>query len=140
MKLKNILLSFAAIIVSLFAVNSTVKAAPNSFTVNASDLRMLYGANYLGNGSTLNFSYKVNSSGQLIYCTEIHDSMPSSGSETYTLSREMDGRFAYILSHNHPTGDTYKDYYITGLAVWYLISPNDSVFTYFNNVVYNLFK
>ena len=92
MKLKKILLSFAAIIVSLFAVN-TVKAAPGSFTVNASDLHMLYGSNYLGNGSTLNFSYKVNSNGQLIYCTEIHDAMPQSGSETYTLSREMDGRF-----------------------------------------------
>ena len=131
MKLKKILLSFAAIIVSLFAVN-TVKAAPSSFTVNASDLHMLYGSNYLGNGSTLNFSYKVNSNGQLIYCTEIHDAMPQSGSETYTLSREMDGRFGYILSHNHPTGDANKDYYITGLAVWYLISPNDSVFTYFN--------
>ena len=133
MKLKNILFSFLVILSSLFMTSNVVKAeAPNSFTVNASDLRTLYGSNYLGNGSTLNFTYKVNSNGQLIYCTEIHDAMPQSGSETYTLSRKMDARFAYILSHNHPTGDTYKDYFITGLAVWYLISPSDSVFTYFN--------
>ena len=132
MKLKNILLGLAAIIVSLFAINTVEAAAPSSFTVNGSDLVSISGKNYLGSNTTINFSYKVNSNGQLIYCTEIHDAMPHSGSETYTYSREMDGRFAYILSHNHPTGNTYQDYFITGLAVWYLVSPNDSVFTYFD--------
>ena len=134
MKFKKILLSIVAIITAFFV--TTVKAdAPNSFVISASNLTMLYGSNYLGNGSTLNFTYKTNTAGKVVYCTEIHDSM-TSGTETYTLSRAADAKFAYVLANGYPnksiTGNNYKDYYITGLALWYLISPNDSVFTYFN--------
>ena len=134
MKFKKILLSLVAIITAFFV--TTVKAdAPNSFVISASNLTMLYGSNYLGNGSTLNFTYKTNTAGKVVYCTEIHDSM-TSGTETYTLSRAADAKFAYVLANGYPnksiTGSSYKDYYITGLALWYLISPNDSVFTYFN--------
>ena len=137
MKLKNILISLAVIISSLFVVSNTVKAdAPSGFTINASDLQMLYGSNYLGHGSTLNFNFKKNSSGQIVYCTEIHDSMPVSGSASYSYSRQADSRIASVLANGYPnksiTGNAYKDYYITGLAVWYLISPSDSVFTHFN--------
>ena len=135
MKLKNILMSLAVIITSLFITTVKAETAPNSFTIKASDLTMLYGSNYLGNGSTLNFTYKKTTSGKIVYCTEIHDSMTST-SETYTLARETDAKFAYILANGYPnksiTGDNKKDYYITGLALWYLIKPNDSVFTYFN--------
>lgn len=134
MKFKKILLSLVAIISTLFI--ATVKAdAPNSFVISASNLTMLYGSNYFGNGSTLNFTYKTNTAGKVVYCIEIHDSM-TSGTETYTLSRAADAKFAYVLANGYPnksiTGNNYKDYYITGLALWYLISPNDSVFTYFN--------
>ena len=135
MKLKNILMSLAVIITSLFITTVKADTAPNSFTIKASDLTMLYGSNYLGNGSTLNFTYKKTTTGKIVYCTEIHDSMTST-SETYTLSRETDAKFAYILANGYPnksiTYDNKKDYYITGLALWYLIKPNDSVFTYFN--------
>jgi len=135
MKLKNILMSLIVIISSLFITTVKADTAPNSFTINASDLTLLYGANYLGQGSTLNFTYKKTTTGKIVYCTEIHDSMTST-SETYTLSKETDAKFAYILANGYPnksiTGNSYKDYYITGLAIWYLIKPNDSVFTYFN--------
>ena len=59
MKFKKILLSIVAIITAFFV--TTVKAdAPNSFVISASNLTMLYGSNYLGNGSTLNFTYSDN--------------------------------------------------------------------------------
>ena len=135
MKFKKILLSIVAILSTLFVATVKADSAPNSFVINASNLTMLYGSNYLGNGSTLNFTYKTNSAGKVVYCTEIHDTMTGS-SETYTLGREADAKFAYVLANGYPnksiTGNNYKDYYITGLALWNLISPNDSVFTYFN--------
>ncbi len=135
MKFKKILLSIVAIISTFFVATVKADSAPNSFVINASNLKMLYGENYLGNGSTLNFTYKTNSAGKVVYCTEIHDTMTSS-SETYTLSKAADAKFAYVLANGYPnksiTGNNYKDYYITGLALWNLISPNDSVFTYFN--------
>ncbi len=135
MKFKKILLSIVAIISTLFIATVKADSAPNNFVINASNTKMLYGSDYLGNGSTLNFTYKTNSAGKVVYCTEIHDSMTSS-SETYTLSKAADAKYAYVLANGYPnrsiTGNNYKDYYITGLALWYLISPNDSVFTYFN--------
>ena len=135
MKLKNILISLAVIISSLLITTVKADTAPNSFVIRASDLTMLYGSNYLGNGSTLNFTYKKTSTGKIVYCTEIHDTMTST-SETYTLGRSADAKFAYVLANGYPsstiTGNSYKDYYITGLAIWYLIKPTDSVFTYFN--------
>ena len=135
MKFKKILLSIVAIISTLFIATVKADSAPNNFVINASNTKMLYGSDYLGNGSTLNFTYKTNSAGKVVYCTEIHDTMTSS-SETYTLSKAADAKYAYVLANGYPnrsiTGNNYKDYYITGLALWYLISPNDSVFTYFN--------
>ena len=135
MKLKHLLISLSAIILSFFITTVNADTAPNSFTINGSDLTMLYGSDYLGHGSTLNFTYKKTTTGKIVYCTEIHDTMTST-SEVYTLSKEMDAKFAYVLANGYPnksiTGNNYKDYYITGLALWYLIKPNDSVFTYFN--------
>ena len=41
-----------------------------------------------------------------------------------------------IIANGYPnksiTGDKYKDYYITGLAIWYIINPNDVSFTNFD--------
>ena len=134
MKLMKKFILGLIVILSTF-LGATVKAdsAPDSFIINASNIKMLYGANYLGNGSTLNFTYKTTADGKVVYCTEIHDTMTSS-SEKYTLSKEMDARYAYVLANGYPnksiTGNNEKDYYITGLALWYLVSPTDSVFTY----------
>ena len=128
-KLSSILL------LALAFVMPTVNAATDSFSISASNLKFLYGINYLGNDSTLNFTYKTNNNGDVVYCTEIHDTMTDT-EETYTYSREASDSIAYVLENGYPsktiTGDNYKDYYITGLAIWYLISPNDSTFTYFD--------
>ena len=142
MKLKKVLFILLAVFTTMFGMTARAKAsAPNSYTIAAKDLYYLEGSKYLEN-STLRFTYKVTTDGKVIYCTEIHDSMPSYGTEKYTLSKEMDAKFAYVLANGYPTksitGDKDKDYFITGLAVWYLISPNDSTFTYFdlNNGTY----
>ena len=136
MKLKNILFSLVAIILSFFATTVNAETtAPSSFTVDADEMYMLYGYNYLSN-STIKFTYKVNTNGVVIYCTEIHDDMVKNGTEKYTLSKELDSRFAYIIQNGYPNktifGNKDKDYFTTGMAIWYLINPNDHVFTNFN--------
>ena len=132
MKLFKKVLSF--ILVLLACIVPTVNAA-STFTISSSGMYYLYGSNYLGHGSTLTFSYKKTTDGKIVYCTEIHDSMTTS-TETYTYSYKANDAILYVLENGYPnksiTGDNNKDYYITGLAIWYLIAPNDSTFTYFN--------
>ena len=123
---------FMVAFISITRVNAA-NTYPARFSINGSNLRTIYGSNYLGTSSTIQFSYKTNTNGQLVYCIEIHDGMPPAGIvEEYVYNGAMSDSFAYILSNNHPTGDPYKDYFITGLAVWYLINPGDSVFSNFN--------
>lgn len=136
MKIIKNLFIMLLLVVSCFAVSvNATTTAPSSFTISASKTPLLYGSQILGNGSTLNFTYKVNNDGQIVYCTEIHDSMTNS-TEKYTLSKEASAEIAYVLANGYPnksiTGDKNTDYYITGLAVWYLLAPNDTTFTYFN--------
>ncbi len=136
MKLRNILFVLLAIFITLFGVSVKAETtAPNSYTIAAKDLRFLYGKNYLGSG-TIQFRYKQTTDGKVVYCTEIHDLMPTSGTEVYKLNKELDARFVYVLENGYPnksiTGNNDEDYFITALAVWYLVSPNDSVFTNFN--------
>lgn len=136
MKLKRILFSLLTVISVVLGI--TVKAettAPEHITVDAKDMPMIYGSYYLSN-STIKFTYKVNTDGVVVYCTEIHDDMVKNGTETYTLSKELDSRFAYIIQNGYPNkyifGNDNKDYFTTGLAIWYLIAPNDNIFTNFN--------
>lgn len=133
MKLKNILISFIVIISSFFVTRVKADTAPGSISINGADSYMLQGINYLGNGSTLKFTFKKTTSGKLVYCTEIHDNWFTSGTRTFTFSKNMDARIAYVIKNGaNITGDKNKDYFITGLAVWYLIAPNDTVFTHFD--------
>lgn len=133
MKLKKILLSFAVILSSLFVTTAKAETAPSSININSDDSYMLYGSDYLGHGSTLQFNYKQTTTGKIVYCTEIHDNWFYSGTREFTLGGTMNSRIAYIIKNGaNITGDKNKDYFITGLAVWYLIAPNDSVFYYFD--------
>ena len=137
MKLKNILISLFVIILSLFTI--TVKAessVPQAVNFAGNTAKSLKGSEYLGYGSTLNFSYKVTTDGKVAYCTEIHDDWFYSGYESFYLVGKTSDKYAYIMANGYPTksitGDNYKDYYITGLAIWYIINPNDVSFTYFD--------
>ena len=133
MKLRNILISFAVIISSLFVTTAKAETAPNSISINGADSYMLKGSDYLGTSSTLKFAFKKTTTGKLVYCTEIHDNWFYSGTRTFTMSNTMSARVAYVIKNGENiTGNKSKDYFITGLAVWYLIAPNDTVFTNFD--------
>ena len=137
MKLRNIIISLIAFISAVTGI--TVKAettAPSSFKVNSKDLHAISTTYYLPGafaGGDINMRFKKNTNGDIIYCTEIHDMTISSGIENYTLSKELDSRYAYVIQNGYPNkyifGNNDKDYFTTGLAIWYLASPNDIIFS-----------
>lgn len=136
MKLKNIIMSIAVMFVALFA--NTVLAdttAPKSFTIKGSDVYLISGTKYVNNPSP-SLYFKKTTDGDIVYCTQIRKAAVTSGSQTFTLSKELDARYAYVIANGYPnksiTGNNEKDYYITALAVWYLGEPNDSVFDNFD--------
>ncbi len=130
MKLKKIFLSLIAMVGILFgSVALAQTTAPDSFIVDSKDLQhIIQASKYLGGGD-LGVRVKINTDGQYIYCTESHDLSVSSGTQKYTLSKELDARFAYVLANGYPnkhiTGDDDEDYLITAFSIWYLINPED---------------
>lgn len=136
MKLRNILLTLTAVIFSLFA--GTVNAettAPSYYDVNGSDLHQIDVSYYLSN-STMQMAFKKNTLGDIIYCTERAKASFHSGTMRFTLKGEMDQRFVYLFQNGYPNkfifGNADKDYLTTGLAVWYIINPNDYSFQHFD--------
>ena len=139
MKLKNVLISFISIVILLFA--SSVDAAsnvPDSYNVNGKDIYKMDSSKYLPKGGFQNwpFHFKKNANGDIIYCVESHDAAVKSGTMKYTLSKELEAKYAYVLANGYPnrsiTGNNEKDYFITGLAIFNIVNPNDSIFKYFD--------
>ena len=135
MKLKNILFTLLVALVSVLGITVNAETtAPGSYTVRFRDLHRLSGANYF-NGMNYHFYYKVNSDGKVIYCMQRKNDVVD-GTETYYLSEELDAKYAYVMENGYPnkslTGNNDEDYYITGLAIWYLINPSDSIFANFD--------
>jgi len=137
MKLKNIIMSIAVMFVTLFAntVLAAESTAPKSFTMKGSDAYLISGTKYV-NSTSPSLYFKKTTDGKIVYCTQIRKAAVTSGTQTYTLSKELDARYAYVIANGYPnksiTGNNEKDYYITALAIWYLGEPNDKVFDNFN--------
>ena len=135
MKLKNILFSLVAIVLSFFAVTAKAETtAPSYYELDGSNLHKIDVSYYLSN-STINMVFKKTTDGQIVYCTE-RSKMFYTGRAKYYLIGEMDQRFVYLFQNGYPNktifGNADKDYLTTGLAVWYLINPNDYSFQHFD--------
>ena len=135
MKFKNILFTLLVALVAVLGVTVNAEStAPGSYTVRFRDLHRLSGANYFS-GMNYHFYYKVNSDGKIIYCMQRKKEIVD-GTETYYLSEELDAKYAYVMENGYPNktifGNADKDYLTTGLAVWYLINPNDYSFQHFD--------
>lgn len=137
MKLKNILFSLLAVLVSLFG--TTVKAAtttaPESYGIKYSDMHKIIAGNYLPDYD-LSFYYKVNTQGKVVYCIDFFRSYPTGNPTMYYRGETLSAKYAYILENGYPnksmTGNNDKDYFITGMAFWYLVDPSNYIFKNFN--------
>jgi len=135
MKLKKILLGILITLsIILIPAVKAASTAPSTYLVKPSDLYSISPSKYLPYAS-FSIHYKKNANGEIVYCMDRTKSQPLV-EETYTLSGELDAKYAYVIENGYPnkslTGDKDKDYFITGLAIWYLVNPNDTIFRNFN--------
>lgn len=138
MKLKNILFSLIVLVSMLFIGTANAETtAPSSYVIDGSKLHTIYGSSYLSGSQYINIQFKKTTDGKIIYCIERSKAPIGSGTtEKYTLQKELSSKVAYVMENGYPNksifGNADKDYYTTGLAIWYVINPNDSTFEYFN--------
>jgi len=136
MKLKNVFIGFITMFVLLFSCSVLAdSSAPSSYTVSGKDLYKIDTNKYLP-GATWDMFYKKNTNGEIIYCTESYDYAVTSGTQKYTLSKELEAKYAYAIANGYPnksiTGNEEKDYFITAFAIYYLVNPNDSILANFD--------
>lgn len=138
MKLKNILFSLIMLVSMLFIGTANAETtAPSSYVIDGSELHTIYGSSYLSGSQYIDIQFKKTTDGKIIYCIERSKAPIGSGTtEKYTLQKELSSKVAYVMENGYPNksifGNADKDYYTTGLAIWYVINPNDSTFEYFN--------
>ena len=80
-----------------------------------------------GNNDTYSLYYKYAKDGTTVYCIELPKKYI--GGMTYTKTGTMDVGINYILKNKPNTGDKYKDFYITQMAVYFYqdwINGNDN--------------
>lgn len=138
MKLKNILFSLIMLVSMLFIGTANAETtAPSSYVIDGSKLHTTYGVNYLSGSQYLNIQFKKTTDGKVVYCIERSKApIGSSTKEKYVLQKELSAKVAYVMENGYPNksifGNADKDYYTTGLAVWYVIDPSDSIFEQFD--------
>lgn len=138
MKLKNILFSLIMLVSMLFIGTANAETtAPSSYVIDGSKLHTIYGSSYLSGSQYIDIQFKKTTDGKIIYCIERSKAPIGSGTtEKYTLQKELSSKVAYVMENGYPNksifGNADKDYYTTGLTIWYVINPNDSTFEYFN--------
>ena len=106
-------ITFAASIRNVNAVSDTIQLGTATQVQNA----------YIGG---VTFSYKVTTSGEYLYCLNIHQKTATNVSATRVVnSSYINGGIVHILKNGYPyksiTGDKDKDYYITQTAVWWYL-------------------
>ena len=134
MKLRNILFGIMLMFISINVVQASDEIV-SYFDVKGSDLYQINSSKHI-KGSSIQMAYKKNANGDIIYCTERQKSSVHTNTMRYTYTRELSDRFVYIMENGYPNktifGDAEKDYFTTSLAIWYIVNPNDSEFTYFD--------
>ena len=145
MKCKNLLLLLFLVAFLLLFSSTIVMAAPRdtlTFTYS-SDSEELYGKDYLplkfdGTETSIHFSKKKSpiSSRYETYCIQSSKNWFDSGTKTYSYSGELNSKIAYVIGNGYPnkslTGDANKDYFITGLTIFYFIDDSTISFSQFN--------
>lgn len=128
MKLKNILFVFLTIFISMFLCTK-VEAVRDSITAESSN-DYLEGSDYLPGDSSIRISIKRESglSSYNIYCVNSEKVWFNTGTRTFNYVGEMNSKIAYILANGYPTKsittDYRKDYFITNMAIYYVLDDD----------------
>ena len=115
-KFKKILVAILIAVVSYCTLTTTVNAVPDKIELGSPESVPGYVAG-------THFTTKVSTSGELMYCLNIHKY--TAQNSTAYLVGELDAGVAYIMLNGYPTksftGEKLKDYYITQTALWWYL-------------------
>lgn len=115
-KFKKVLATLLIAVISYCSLTTTVNAVPNEIQLGSPESVPGYVAG-------IHFTTKVSTSGELMYCLNIHKY--TAQNTTATLVGELDAGVAYIMLNGYPTktftGEKLKDYYITQTALWWYL-------------------
>lgn len=115
-KFKKILVAILIAVVSYCTLTTTVNAVPDKIELGSPESVPGYVAG-------THFTTKVSTSGELMYCLNIHKY--TAQNSTAYLVGELDAGVAYIMLNGYSTksftGEKLKDYYITQTALWWYL-------------------
>lgn len=115
-KTQKILIALLIAVVSYCTLTTTVNAVPQQIVLGSPESVPGYVAG-------THFTTKVSTSGELMYCLNIHKY--TAQNSTAHLAGELDAGVAYIMLNGYPTksftGEKLKDYYITQTALWWYL-------------------
>ena len=115
-KIKKVLVALFVAVISYCTLTTTVNAVPETIQLGNPEAIKGYVAGVY-------FSTKTTTSGEYVYCLNIHKSVANN--TTAKLVGELDAGVAYIMVNGYPnksfTGDRLKDYYITQTALWWYL-------------------
>lgn len=133
MKFKKILFSIFMVFMSTLIVYADV---PDSITINGSNLRYIDASQMLPNVDTTdgandgqNLSIKLTTDNRVTYCVSPDKLLYTAGSLTYSKGNKLGNEIVYVMEHDsylNEGGGTDKDYFITNLAIWYLLAPGSN--------------
>lgn len=115
-QISRVLVGLLVAVISFCALTTTVNAVAQSITLGDPETLPGYVAGTY-------FTTKTTSSGEYLYCLNIHKN--TAKNTTATLVGERDAGVAYIMVNGYPsksfTGERLKDYYITQTALWWYL-------------------
>ena len=115
-RFKKVLVALLIAIVSYCTLTTTVNAVPQTIKLGGAEAVPGYVAGTY-------FTTKTTTSGELLYCLNIHKA--TARNTTATLVGELDAGVAYIMVNGYPnksfTGNRLQDYYITQTALWWYL-------------------
>ena len=118
-KITKTWMKFLMMTIMIFSSIMKVEAVEDTIQLGAATQTKSYIAG-------VTFSYKVTTSGQYLYCLNIHKTTAQNiQAKLIKNSANINGGVVYILKNGYPlksiTGDKDKDYYITQTALWWYL-------------------
>ena len=132
-KFKKVLFSLLVMYLSTLVVYADV---PSKITINGGNLHYIDASQMLPNVDTTdgandgqNLSLKVTTNEDVTYCVNA-DKYLYNGTLDYDKGNRLSDKILYVMENGYPnksiTGNNDKDYFITNLAIWYLLEPNSN--------------
>lgn len=132
-KFEKVLFSLFIMFLSTMVVYADV---PSKIRINGDNLYYINASQMLPNVDTTdgandgqNLSIKLTTNEDVTYCVNA-DKYLYNGTLDYDKGNKLNNKILYVMENGYPnksiTGNNDKDYFITNLAIWYLLDPSSN--------------